>query len=134
MCIYLAATGFLARADLKKHAYAGLPPSENHASQGKNVRTNMRNSAFPRALTQILTHYKVTYIYLRPLLKAVAFWCLKYPCGHRQVTGNTSLLNEIFQPGLSPVINPSKKQVVSNLGSYIFVQFGNIFQHLWLFS
>ena len=35
---------------LKKHAYAGLPPSENHASQGKNVRTNTRNSAFPRAL------------------------------------------------------------------------------------
>ena len=34
----------------KKHAYAGLPPSENHASQGKNVRTNTRNSAFPRAL------------------------------------------------------------------------------------
>ena len=27
------------------------PPSENHASQGKNVRTNMRNSAFPRALS-----------------------------------------------------------------------------------
>ena len=35
---------------LKKHAYAGLPPSENHASQGKNVHTNTRNSAFPRAL------------------------------------------------------------------------------------
>ena len=35
---------------LKKHAYAGLPPSENHASQGKNVRTNTHNSAFPRAL------------------------------------------------------------------------------------
>ena len=34
----------------KKHAYAELPPSENHASQGKNVRTNTRNSAFPRAL------------------------------------------------------------------------------------
>ena len=35
---------------LKKHAYAGLPPSENHASLGKKVRTNTRNSAFPRAL------------------------------------------------------------------------------------
>ena len=35
---------------LKKHAYAELPPSEKHASQGKNVRTNTRNSAFPRAL------------------------------------------------------------------------------------
>ena len=35
---------------LKKHAYAGLPPNENHASQGKNVRTNTRNSAFPSAL------------------------------------------------------------------------------------
>ena len=34
----------------KKHAYAELLPSENHASQGKNVRTNTRNSAFPRAL------------------------------------------------------------------------------------
>ena len=37
----------------KKHAYARLPPSENHASQGKNVRTNTRNSAFPRALAVI---------------------------------------------------------------------------------
>ena len=35
---------------LKKHAYAELLPSEKHASQGKNVRTNTRNSAFPRAL------------------------------------------------------------------------------------
>ena len=35
---------------LKKHAYAGLSPSENHASQVKNVRTNTRNPAFPRAL------------------------------------------------------------------------------------
>ena len=35
---------------LKKHAYAGLTPSENHASQGENLRTNTRNSAFPRAL------------------------------------------------------------------------------------
>ena len=35
---------------LKKHAYAELPPSKKLASQGKNVRTNMRNSAFPRAL------------------------------------------------------------------------------------
>ena len=34
----------------KKHAYAELLPSEKHASQGKNVRTNTRNSAFPRAL------------------------------------------------------------------------------------
>ena len=38
---------------LKNHAYAGLPPSENHASQGKNVHTNTRNSAFPRALKLI---------------------------------------------------------------------------------
>ena len=59
---------------------------------------------------------------------------LKYLCGHRQVTGKTHLLNENPQPGLSPVIYPSKKQVVSNLGSYIFVQFGNICQHLKLFS
>ena len=35
---------------LKKHAYAELPTSEKHASKGKNVRTNTRNSAFPRAL------------------------------------------------------------------------------------
>ena len=34
----------------KKHAYAELAPSENLASQGINVRTNTRNSAFPRAL------------------------------------------------------------------------------------
>ena len=33
------------------------PPSETHASQGKNVHTNMRNSAFPRAL--ILTYPNV---------------------------------------------------------------------------
>ena len=39
---------------LKKHAYAELPPSENRASQGKNVCTNMRNSAFPRALFMIV--------------------------------------------------------------------------------
>ena len=38
---------------LKKHAYVGLPPSENHASQGKNVRTNTRNSAFPCALAPV---------------------------------------------------------------------------------
>ena len=53
MCIYLSATGFLALADLKKHAYAELPPSENHASQGKNVRTNTCNSGFPRALLTV---------------------------------------------------------------------------------
>ena len=35
---------------LKKHEYAELPPSENHVSLEKNVHTNMRNSAFPRAL------------------------------------------------------------------------------------
>ena len=46
----------------KKHAYAGLSPSENHASQGKNVRTNTRNSAFPRAL---LVLYKTL---IRPIL------------------------------------------------------------------
>ena len=40
----------------KKHAYAGLPPSEKHASQGKNVRTNTRNSAFPRALKRVEIH------------------------------------------------------------------------------
>ena len=34
----------------KKHAYTDLPPSKNHASQGKNVHTKTRNSAFPRAL------------------------------------------------------------------------------------
>ena len=34
----------------KKHASAELPPSENHVSQGKNMRTNTCNSAFPRAL------------------------------------------------------------------------------------
>ena len=49
LSIYLSATGFLARADLK-NAYTELPPSKNHASQGKNVRTNTHNSAFPRAL------------------------------------------------------------------------------------
>ena len=38
---------------LKKHAYAELLPSEKHASQGKNVRTNTRNSAFPRALIYV---------------------------------------------------------------------------------
>ena len=38
---------------LKKHAYAELLPSGKHASQGKNVRTNTRNSAFPRALVII---------------------------------------------------------------------------------
>ena len=37
----------------KKHAYVELPPSEKHASQGKNVRTNTRNSAFPRALFKV---------------------------------------------------------------------------------
>ena len=50
MFIYLSATGFLTRADKKKHAYAELPTSEKHASQEENVRTSMRNSAFPRAL------------------------------------------------------------------------------------
>ena len=35
---------------LKKHAYAELPPCKKHASQGKKVRTNTHNSAFPRAL------------------------------------------------------------------------------------
>ena len=36
----------------KKHAYAELLPSGKHASQGKNVRTNTRNSVFPRALIE----------------------------------------------------------------------------------
>ena len=46
---------FISSADrLKKHAYAELPASENHASQGKNVRTNTHNSAFPRALCTIV--------------------------------------------------------------------------------
>ena len=40
---------------LKKHAYAELLPSEKHASQGKNVRTNTHNSAFPRALKVVST-------------------------------------------------------------------------------
>ena len=35
---------------LKKHAYAELPPGENHASQAKSLRPNTRNSVFPRAL------------------------------------------------------------------------------------
>ena len=50
---------------LKKHAYAGLSPSENHASQGKNVRTNTRNSAFPRALLierKIISHLSDCYL------------------------------------------------------------------------
>ena len=34
----------------KKHVYTELPPSEHHVSHGKSVRTNTRNSAFPRAL------------------------------------------------------------------------------------
>ena len=41
---------------LKKHAYAGLLPSKNHASLGKNVRTNTRNSAFLRALSKYVCH------------------------------------------------------------------------------
>ena len=45
---------------LKKHAYAELPPSENHASQGKNERTNTRNSAFPRALYTVCKSYQQT--------------------------------------------------------------------------
>ena len=40
----------------KKHAYAELPPCENHASEGKNVRTNTRNSVFPRALINNYMH------------------------------------------------------------------------------
>ena len=40
---------------LKKHAYAELPPGENHASQAKSLHPNMRNSAFPRALARALT-------------------------------------------------------------------------------
>ena len=34
----------------KKHVYEELPSSENHVSQGKNVLTNTRISAFLRAL------------------------------------------------------------------------------------
>ena len=49
---------------LKKHAYAELLPSENHASQGKNVR----NSAFPRALSHILK-------LLITIIDAVTFLC-----------------------------------------------------------
>ena len=43
----------------KKHAYAGLAPNENHASQGKNVRTITRNSAFPRALNGDIKVYEI---------------------------------------------------------------------------
>ena len=43
---------------LKKHAYAELPPSEKHASQGKNMRTNTGNSAFPRALFTHLKYFR----------------------------------------------------------------------------
>ena len=49
-CVFISQLLDFLRVPTKKHAYAGLPPSENHASQGKNVRTNTRNSAFPRAL------------------------------------------------------------------------------------
>ena len=52
----------------KKHAYAELLPSEKQASQGKNVRTNTRNSAFPRAL--LLNH---TFYSLSPLMQAQVF-------------------------------------------------------------
>ena len=45
----------------KKHTYAGLPSSENHASQGKKVHTNTRNSAFPRALPCDLHTRKICY-------------------------------------------------------------------------
>ena len=50
--VYLSVNNWIFSAcRLKKHAYAELLPSEKHASQGKNVRTNTRNSAFPRALS-----------------------------------------------------------------------------------
>ena len=46
----------------KKHAYAELPLSKKHASQGKNVRTITRNSAFPRALLFIaIVSFGLTY-------------------------------------------------------------------------
>ena len=63
----------------KKHAYAGLPPSENHASQGKNVRTNMRNSAFLSALTPTCGVHP-------DFLCFVSFWSCVYTKGeHRKL-------------------------------------------------
>ena len=39
---------------LKKHAYVELSPRENHASQAKSLRPDTRNSAFPRALIEMV--------------------------------------------------------------------------------
>ena len=52
-CLFISQLLDFSACRLKKHAYAGLPPRENHASRGKNVRTNTRNPAFPRALTPL---------------------------------------------------------------------------------
>ena len=64
MCIYLSYWIFSA-CRLKKHAYAELLPSENHAPQGRNVRTNTRNSAFPRALVVLHLFYRMPMFYFK---------------------------------------------------------------------
>ena len=58
---------------LKKHAYAGLPPSENHVSQGKNMHTNTRNSAFPRALETLQS--REMYVHLETLHSREMYVC-----------------------------------------------------------
>ena len=55
----------------KKHAYAGLPFSENHASQGKKVRTNTRNSAFPRALIFHFLQHPLEQVLMTPVSDSI---------------------------------------------------------------
>ena len=53
-CVFISQLLDFWHMPTKKHAYAELPPCENHASQAKSLRPNTPNSAFPRALTSMI--------------------------------------------------------------------------------